>query len=283
MRRLAATGWLCALSACGVEKTVSSVVHTTVMVSTLVASPPLAIPGTTLPVQVGANVYLGERNFDPTKPPSGYDDAQVRVEHNGQVITFHSAGDGSYQSDDEIEYVAGDTYRFVAERDGHTFAEQIDAPSPEVIPEFHDNLAAIPSGGLPNVDANLTGLSFLPIQPDVDEVLHRSSPSDQRGLAWVAVVPINNTSVGAPVYSDPTDNTKGITDLFLNPKNYQTDTVTVPGTQAWSSCPQEGEVLSLTAFHQGSVEGDNLSLGSAVLAGQADAVLVLCPLSMPLP
>ena len=253
-----------------------------IMEAQLLATPPESVGGQTVDSKVVANVFLGTR--DPahlTAAPAPTTGAQVHVEFNGTQVPLAESGDGNYTATDGIAYQAGTTYRFVAVVDGETFAENVVAPEPETIAEFHQGVFAPDAGFSVYPDGGTSfdgGFPFLEVNAGEDLTLNRENfdPANAN-IALTVVTPVDDDGVGDPTFTAPSLDAQGVINLLLNASKYKQPTVTIDGSKAWPTCQDSGFLITVTGLKTGSVEGTNLFLGSTVLAGSADAAPARCP------
>jgi len=243
---------------------ISEATSNQVMLAQLLQSPEQTVAGQTVPAGVVTNVFLGTRQSSTdTSPPTPTTGAKVHVEFgDGQSVDLPDQGDGNYRST-SVEYVPGDTYRFVAVVGSDTFAVSVTAPPSEHIDEFH------PDGGFTVQNP------FIPVSANADLTLHRAPANGEETIALTTIVPVSSTGPGQPSFDPPLD-ANTLLNVVLDPAQYEKPTVTVDGTKAWPACDPADYLVTVTGLKKGDAEGSNLFLGSTALAGSADGAPAHC-------
>lgn len=282
--------------ACDLEKTGNQLAARTVMVATLLATPPVDVDpaamlgfdgglpdggfsgdagfpadagfsadgGFTVPGQTAAFVFLGTRSATALdSPPEPISNATVAVvPAGGSAVTLDNDGSGNYSKtsvdDPSFEYQSGKTYEFRATVGAETFVGEVqDAPALERISQFH------PPEGYVELAAKS---SFTFTRPD-------PPPNTERNLGFVTVFPMSSDGQrGEPTYSNVPKTPLDFLELVAAPSEWKQTQVTVPG----EAFPQ-GKSTYLVVFQSvktGGPKSDNLFTGSAILAGTADIAVV---------
>lgn len=288
MRRLLVLA--AAAIACAGCDTAKAIQNRKVMAAFLIQSPPTSNPstGTTIPSYITAHLYLGERqdNGDPTTPPAqqtppaGVEGATVTLSWLSQgntataTLTPTQGQPGHYglvsgkeaPTDSKLEYIPHATYTFSATVGGETFSGTVEAAEPTLITEF-ENTSPAPKT-----------LGPTPYASWADPfTIHRDfggpTPSDI-DIGFYAVYPVNASSTGLDESQITCKNTPSMQDpmallqLVFDPSPWKVDHFDLAKAQCF---PNPGNyVVGLTSVKKGT-PSSNLFLGSAILAGTADA------------
>ena len=283
---------LAASAACDLQKTGSQLSARSVMVGTILSTPPVDLKpaafgstdggfpfdgglppdagffldgGTvTLPGQTLAFVFFGTRTSESLdSAPAGVAGATITVGAvGGAIATLKDDGSGSYSKssldDGTFQYESGQTYDFTATSAGAEFVGEVkSAPALEKISQFH------PASGFISATANS---SFTFTRPD--------PPSGQeRNLGFVSVYPIDSQGQKAePTYSNVPKTPVEFLKLIALPSEWKKTEVVVPA----EAFPQPGQTYAVVfqAVKVGGPKSDNLFTGSALLAGTADVGVV---------
>jgi hypothetical protein len=289
MRTLVTPALLAAASlvACNLQQTANQLQANTVMVATVLATPPiplspaafagfdggLALDGglpfdagsVTLPGQTAAVAYLGTlTSFTLSSPPQPVTDATMTLTASGgSPVTLPTDGGGVYETTSlqtsSLQYQSGATYDFTANEGGNTYVGEVSpAPAIEQIAAFH------PPQGLIQQPA---GQSFVFVRPD-------PATGQARNLGFVTVFPVDQSgNQGTPTYTNIPQTPLGLLQLVATPDQWKQASVTIPGT----AFPTSGTtyLMIFQSVKNGGPKSDNLFLGSALLAGTADVGVLM--------
>lgn len=276
--------------------TIKSVQNRKLVAAVLLQSPTVKNPQTQveIPSVVSAQMFFGERQDDgnPNTPPkdqkapAGLAGATVTLSWleggQTQTVTLDAASgkDGTYQTDStrnaQLHYLAHATYTFSATYGSDVFTGQVEAAEPtemiqfqsltppktivskyDVFPDPFTITRALPAG---TTDVDIGFYAAYPIstdtQLDPSKITCKNTPALDQPLALLQLV------------FDPSPWKKDHFDLYKNDD---------PAGKANCFPSAQNYVVALTTVKKGT-PSSNLFLGSAILAGTADAgALVLQP------
>jgi hypothetical protein len=281
-----------AVAACDLQKTANQVTARSVVVATLLATPPVFIrpeaiafdaglssldasvldagvslnlgdAGVTIPPQNLVIVFYGQRQGDSLDvAPQGVAGAQVTLsEVGGRSFKLNETGGGSYVLSGEdagFKYTSSATYQFTVVSANQTYvAEVAQVPPEERIPAFETPRGFIdqPAG---------QALTFVRPEPP---------PGQKLNLGFVNVFPVDPQGMQAPmptytnVPTTPLQFLKLIGDAVGAQTEYRAQSVTIPA----SAFPQPGKnyLIVFQSAKTGGPKSDNLFAGSAIIAGTA--------------
>ncbi len=219
----------------------------------------------TIPPQAAATMFFGTRQSASLDvEPKGVDGAMATVQAGtGPALPMIDMMGGNFRltsaDDAGFTYAENTPYVFTANWNGQAYKALIDSsPLAETIAEFHPDAGYIDQP---------VGADFVFFRPD--------PPSGQkRNLGFVVVVPVDrNGNQGSPTYTNVPKTPLGFLKLIVNPVDWTTTKVTVPGAMAFPDADKNYVILFQSA-KLGGPQSDNLFSGSAILAGTADIGVV---------
>jgi len=284
---------------CDLQKTANQLSARTVVVATLLSTPPVTIKpgavagidagflsfdagvafdaglavdfrdaGIPIPPQNVVLVFLGQRQGESLDvAPTGVAGAQVTLQQvGGASVRLNETGGGNYvlSGDDAgFRYTSNATYQFNVVSSGETYvAEVAQVPPEERIPAFEGSSGFIDQpAGQP--------LTFVRPEPAQGQRLN---------LGFVNVFPIdpNGQQAPTPTYTNvpttPLQFLKLVGDAVGAQTEYRAQSVTIPGT-AFPDRDRNYIILFQSA-KTGGPKSDNLFTGSAIIAGTAAVGIV---------
>ncbi len=254
MRRATLLTALALLAGCSVAQQLQ---NRKVLVAAVLSSPTVSVGFVIQSGLVTAQLFFGERQ-DLSQPPTGLTGATVTLTAtNGSVVNTYTLGAvsakgaGWYQATDSIQFTPGTTtFQFKAVYKGEEFSGSVQAPPAAAITGLQNHLfpARSLSSTLP-----LT-LARAGTDPAFYAVVKSSASAD------VA----NATCTNAPV----TDAGK-LVQFVLDDSAWTVPSFDLPASPCFPSA--DTYVVSLTTVAKSTNVSSNLFLGSAVIAGAADA------------
>lgn len=287
------------VAACDLQKTGNQLAARKVMVSTLLATPPIEVKATaiagldasipdasflldagftfdagvlladgglgyTVPAQTAALVFFGTRVGDGLDAaPEGHAGATITVQPaGGAAVTLKDLGGGSYQANS-----SEDAKLKYEEDKSYTFTAVADGVTYvaelDKSPEMERINAFHPPAGYIDIAKN-TPITFTRPDPPTGQT---------RNLGFVMVFPISrNGQQGQTTYTNVPMNPLGFLKLVVLPDEWKGTVVTIPGS-AFPDADKNYMVLFQTA-KLGGPKSDNLFSGSAIIAGTADVGVV---------
>lgn len=287
--------------ACDLQKTGNQLAARKVMVSTLLATPPIEVKaaaiagldanfpdasvfladagftfdagvflnldgglGFTIPAQTAALVFFGTRVGDALdKAPEGQAGAMITVQPaQGTAVTLVDQGGGNYATSSNEN--AALKYQ---EGKDYTFTAVADGVT--YVAELQKSPATErintfhPAAGYIDIAKN-TPITFTRPDPETGQ---------ERNLGFVMVFPISgNGQQGASTYTNVPMTPLGFLKLVVAPNEWKSTVVTIPGS-AFPDADKNYVILFQTA-KLGGPKSDNLFSGSAIIAGTADVGVV---------
>ncbi len=286
--------------ACDLQKTANQISARTVVVATVLSTPPVTIKpeaiagidasipsfdaggivfdgglpidfrdaGIPIPAQNVVVLFLGQRQGDSLDvAPTGLAGAQVTLQQaGGAAFRLTETGGGNYllSGDDAgFKYQSNATYSFSVLSSGETYvAEVAQVPPEERIGAFESPRGFIDqSAGQP--------LTFVRPEP---------APGQRLNLGFVNVFPIDPSGKQSPmptytnVPTTPLQFLKLVGDAVGAQTEYRAQSITIPGT-AFPDRDRNYIVLFQSA-KTGGPKSDNLFSGSAIIAGTAAVGIV---------
>ncbi len=286
--------------ACDLQKTANQITARTVVVATVLSTPPVTIKpeaiagidasipsfdaggivfdgglpidfrdaGIPIPAQNVVVLFLGQRQGDNLDvAPTGLAGAQVTLQQaGGAAFRLTESGGGNYllSGDDAgFKYQSNATYSFSVVSSGETYvAEVAQVPPEERIAAFESSRGFIDqTAGQP--------LTFVRPEP---------APGQRLNLGFVNVFPIDPSGNQSPmptytnVPTTPLQFLKLIGDAVGAQTEYRAQSVTIPGT-AFPDRDRNYIILFQSA-KTGGPKSDNLFSGSAIIAGTAAVGIV---------
>lgn len=287
-------------AACDLQKTANQISARTVVVATVLSTPPVTIKpeaiagidasipsfdaggivfdgglpidfrdaGIPIPAQNVVVLFLGQRQGDNLDvAPTGVAGAQVTLQQaGGAAFKLTETGGGNYllSGDDAgFKYQSNATYSFSVLSSGETYvAEVAQVPPEERIGAFESSRGFIDqTAGQP--------LTFVRPEP---------APGQRLNLGFVNVFPIDPSGKQSPmptytnVPTTPLQFLKLIGDAVGAQTEYRAQSITIPGT-AFPERDRNYIVLFQSA-KTGGPKSDNLFSGSAIIAGTAAVGIV---------
>ena len=255
MRRAALLTALALLAGCGLAQQLQ---NRKVLVGAVLSSPTVPVGASTQQGLVTAQLFFGERQADLSQPPTGLTGATVTLTAtNGSAVSTYTLaavsakGAGWYQATDSIQFTPGvTTFQFKAVYQGEEFSGSVQAPTAAAITGLQNKLFPPRSS---SSTASLT-LTRAGTDPAFYAVVQASASAD------VA----NATCTNAPV----TDAGK-LVQFVLDDSAWTVPSFELPASPCFPGAG--GYVVSLTTLAKSTNVSSNLFLGSAVIAGAADA------------
>lgn len=285
--------------ACDLQKTANQISARTVVVATVLSTPPVTIKpeaiagidasipsfdagivfdgglpidfrdaGIPIPAQNVVVLFLGQRQGDSLDvAPTGVAGAQVTLQQaGGAAFRLTESGGGNYLLSGEdagFKYQSNATYSFSVLSAGETYvAEVAQVPPEERIGAFESSRGFIDqTAGQP--------LTFVRPEP---------APGQRLNLGFVNVFPIDPSGKQSPmptytnVPTTPLQFLKLIGDAVGAQTEYRAQSITIPGT-AFPDRDRNYIVLFQSA-KTGGPKSDNLFSGSAIIAGTAAVGIV---------
>jgi hypothetical protein len=254
MRRAALLTALALLAGCSL---VEQLQNRKVLVAAVLSSPTVTAGPSTQQGLVTAQLFFGERQADLSQPPTGLTGATVTLTAtNGSAVSTHTLaavsakGAGWYQATDSIQFNPGSTtFQFKAVYQGEEFSGSVQAPTAAAIIGLQFKLFPPRSSA---TTAPLT-LTRAGIDPAFYAVVKATDAADAKP-----------TCTNAPV----TDAGK-LVQFVLDDSAWTVPSFDLPANPCFPGAG--GYVVSLTTVAKSTNVSSNLFLGSAVLAGAADA------------
>ncbi len=277
------------VAACDLQKTANQISARSVVVATLLATPPVTLKpeaiafdagftldaslpdagisfadaGVTIPPQNVVLVFFGQRQGEGLDvAPTGVTGAQVTLNQvGGASFKLNETGGGNYLlagEDAGFKYTSSATYQFTIVSANQTYVAEVEqVPPEERIPSFES------SRGFIDQPAN-TPLTFVRPEPP---------PGQKLNLGFVNVFPIDASGNQSPmptytnVPTTPLQFLKLIGDAVGAQTEYRAQSVTIPAT----AFPQAGKnyLIVFQSAKTGGPKSDNLFTGSAIIAGTA--------------
>lgn len=276
-------------AACDLQKTANQAQAKTVVIATMLATPPVDIKfdtlaqldaglpdsgfpqdagvlvgdaGITVPPQNLVALFLGQRNgtgvnLSADLAPTPTTGAQVRLtQRGGASWTLAETGSGNYFVDGDagFTYVTGASYDFVITSGGTTYAASLEnAPPSERIAAFHP---------APSYTEQAAGAAFVFARPD-------PPAGQERNLGFISVFAVNSQGQkGDVTWTNIPKTPLDFLRLVVAPTEWKQTTVTIPGT----AFPNPGTwyVIMMQSAKLGRPASDNLFLASGIMAGTAD-------------
>ena len=253
MRRAVLLTALALLAGCDL---VDKLQNRKVLVAAVLSSPGVDVGGVSQPGLVTAQVFFGERQSDLQAPPTGLDGATVTLfATDGSATSTYTLqpvsakGAGWYQATGSVRFTPGTTmFQFKAAYQNEEFSGSVQAPTaaamsglPSTQPVSWSSLSTI----------NLTRTGTDPAFYAVGEVGVSGTPSTK--------------CTNAPV-----DDAGKLVQFVLDDSAWTVPSFALTRDACFPDHPA-GYVVSLTTVKKSTDVSSNLFLGSAVIAGAADA------------
>jgi hypothetical protein len=257
MRRAALLTALALLAGCDL---VHQLENRKILVAAVLSSPAVSVGGATQSGLVTAQVFFGERQSDLQAPPTGIDGATVTLAAtDGNTTSMYTLqpvgakGAGWYQATDTVRFTAGTTiFQFKATYQGAEFSGSVQAPAAAAITGLQNHVFP------PRSSATTSPLTLTRVGSDpAFYAVVKATVSADLANATCTNAPVNDAGKLVQFVLDDSAWTVPSFDLPANP--------CFPGAG--------GYVVSLTtvAKNKSTDLSTNLFLGSAVIAGAADA------------
>jgi hypothetical protein len=287
-------------AACDLQKTANQISARSVVVATLLATPPVTIKpaaiagldasipsfdagivfdagtlpldvldaGIPIPAQNLVVVFFGQRQGDSLDvAPQGVAGAKVTLQQvGGPAFTLNETGGGNYLlvgEDAGFKYASNATYQFSIANAGETYVAEVAQVPPE-----ERILAFEPQQGF--ID-QVAGQSLTFVRPE-------PAPGQRLNLGFVNVFPIDASGKQAPmptytnIPTTPLQFLKLVGDAVGAQTEYRAQSVTIPGT----AFPERDKnyIILFQSAKTGGPKSDNLFSGSAIIAGTAAVGIV---------
>jgi len=253
MRRAALLTALALLAGCDL---VQQLQNRKVLVAAVLSSPGVNnnVLGVSQSPLVTAQVFFGERQSDLTAPPTGLDGATVTLSATDgsststyTLLPVSAKGAGWYQATGSVRFTPGTTmFQFKAVYQGEEFSGSVQAPQ------------AVTMQGLPASPAHRAQVT-----------LTRTGSDD----AFYAVVRATASAdfANATCTNAPVNDAGKLVQFVLDDSAWKVPSFVLPVDPCFPGTGTDAFVVSLTTVKKSTDVSSNLFLGSAVIAGAADA------------
>ncbi|HEX7625247.1 MAG TPA: hypothetical protein VF400_16840 [Anaeromyxobacteraceae bacterium] len=251
MRRAALLTALALLAGCDL---VHQLENRKILVAAVLSSPAVSVGGASQSSLVTAQVFFGERQSVLSAPPTGIDGASVTLAAtDGNTTSTYTLqpvgakGAGWYQATGAVRFTAGTTiFQFKVTYQGAEFSGSVQAPK------------AATMQGLPASPARRGPVT-----------LTRAGTDD----AFYAVVRANLSAdfANATCTNAPVNDAGKLVQFVLDDSAWKAPSFVLPVDPCFPGTGTDAFVVSLTTVAKSADVSTNLFLGSAIIAGAADA------------
>ncbi len=255
MRRVALLTALALLAGCDL---VHQLQNRKVLVAAVISSPSITVGGVTQSGLVTAQVFFGERQSDLTAAPTGLDGATVTLSAtDGSATSTYSLlpvsakGAGWYQATGSVRFTPGTTmFQFKAVYQSEEFSGSVQAPTAAAITGLQNQM-------------------FTPRSSSMTSPLTLTRAGTDPAFYAVVKASVSADLANATCTNAPVNDAGKLVQFVLDDSAWTVPSFDLPATPCF---PGAGDyAVSLTTVAKSTDVSSNLFLGSAVIAGAADA------------
>jgi len=254
---VAAVALVALLSGCNVLQQLES---RKIMAAAVLASPSLA-PFTPASVTT-AQLFFGERQDNVQQPPTALSASSVTLTWDGNssgvTLTPVAGKAGWYEATGGVTYIEGAHYTFTVVYQGETFSGSVQAPAASAITNASNHL--FNPGAYDGTKLTVTRDVSAGASDAFYAAFHASGATDLAS-STCNNAPVNDASV--------------FVQFVLDDSAWKAASFSLPKSPCFPSTGQY--VVNLTTVEKSTAVSSNLFLGSAVLAGTADAAALVVP------